>query len=160
MVCNGGLGRLDFRLSRGRATPKPLILLVERQAPMRRALRRVLGEIQFDWAELDGGEALFAAAQRLAPAAVLLEDQPREIPCPVAIRGLRAVGCGAPIVLLANRMKTASDLPLGLLRDVWTVDRCAVIRLRLLLPLLLALPLPLPLSRGLSGSGGPPAGDR
>jgi hypothetical protein len=90
--------------------PLPLIALAERQAPMRRALRRLLGESRFTWREIAMGEPLAGAALASQAVLLILEDHFLDLATDRAIAQLRDGGYNAPVILISSR-----TLPLPLL---------------------------------------------
>ena len=77
-------------------TSRPLILLSDHVAPMRRAVRRLLGESRYAWQEVDG-EELLRRSRQTPPTLMVLEDRTAHL-----VPALRAQGCAAPVVQLTN----------------------------------------------------------
>jgi CheY-like chemotaxis protein len=88
-----------------------LILVADRQAPMRRAVRRLLGESRFEWLEIPGGEGLLERIAEANPALVILEDRLCGQAARPALARLRALGCQAPVILVSTA--AAEALPGG-----------------------------------------------
>jgi FixJ family two-component response regulator len=80
----------------------PLIVVAERQAPMRRAVRRLLGESRFQWLEISNGDELLVRISDAKPALVILEDRLCGVAAPVALAQLRRLGCQAPVILIST----------------------------------------------------------
>jgi hypothetical protein len=89
----------------------PLIVVAERQAPMRRAVRRLLGESRFEWLEIPGGERVLERIASAAAALVILEDRLGGLAAQPALARLRALGCQAPVILISTA--AAEALPGG-----------------------------------------------
>ena len=79
--------------------PPPIILLVDHVAPMRRAIRRLLGEHRFTWQEVSDEEELLQRSRQTPPVLVVIGDRTAN-----AIPRLRAQGCVAPVVQLTNEL--------------------------------------------------------
>jgi CheY-like chemotaxis protein len=86
-----------MRFTKSVTASRPLIVLADRVAPMRRALRRLLGERRFKWEEVDGERGVIARIEPHDLDLLVIEAEGTE-----AVPWLRAHGCQAPVVLLTN----------------------------------------------------------
>ncbi len=101
----------------------PLIVVADRQAPMRRALRRLLGETRFAWREVQRPEELRRDEGAEPPALYIIEDRLLASSTDDSLAGLGAPDRLTPIILVSTCTTPLPAQPSAALRRVVIVDR-------------------------------------